>query len=101
MRVRAARLPVYRITGTRLGHSEDVRGRERRYLISMSVRTTCFVLAVVADGWLRWAFFAGAILLPYIAVVLANAGREQPEPIPVSVLNDGRRALDAAPREAA
>jgi hypothetical protein len=48
--------------------------RMKRYLISMSVRTVCFVLAVVLDGWLRWTMAAAAIVLPYVAVVMANAG---------------------------
>ena len=47
--------------------------RIRRYLFTMAIRTTCFVLAVVFEGWLRWAFVAGAACLPYVAVVLANA----------------------------
>ena len=65
--------PVYKITGVRRGLTEDVGARQKRYLISMGVRTLCFLLAVVTSGWLRWAFIAGAVLLPYIAVVLANA----------------------------
>jgi hypothetical protein len=40
----------------------------------MSVRTVCFILAVVFDGWLRWTMAAAAIVLPYVAVVMANAG---------------------------
>ncbi len=48
-----------------------------RYAISMAIRTVCVVLAVVVDGPLRWVFVAGAVLLPYVAVVLANAGRER------------------------
>lgn len=43
----------------------------------MGIRTVCLVLAVVASGWLQWAFLAGAIVLPYVAVVMANAGRER------------------------
>jgi hypothetical protein len=42
----------------------------------MAIRTFCFLGAVVADGWLRWALAAGAIVLPYLAVVVANGGRE-------------------------
>jgi hypothetical protein len=49
--------------------------RIKRYLITMSIRTVCFALAVVLDGWLRWVCAALAILLPFIAVVLANATR--------------------------
>lgn len=52
---------------------EDSEQRIHRYLLTMAIRTTCFVLMVVFDGWLRWAFAAGAVFLPYVAVVLANA----------------------------
>lgn len=48
--------------------------RTSRYLVSMGIRTLCLILAVVATGWLQWAFLAGAIILPYVAVVMANAG---------------------------
>ena len=64
-----------RITTASRPHSEDVRGRERRYLMSMAVRTVCFVLAVVTMGhWVMWLFLVGAVFLPYVAVVVANAG---------------------------
>lgn len=39
----------------------------------MTIRVVCIVLAMVVQGWLMWVFFAGAILLPYFAVVIANA----------------------------
>jgi hypothetical protein len=68
--------PVYAITSASTGLSFDQAGRKRRYLISMSLRTICFVGAVFASGNLRWALIFGAIFLPYIAVVIANAGRE-------------------------
>lgn len=54
--------------------------RQRRYLISMAIRTVCFIGAVaVGPGWLRWVLAAGAVGLPYIAVVMANnpAGRSE------------------------
>ncbi len=39
----------------------------------MLVRTLCFIGAVVVGaGWVRWAMVAGAVFLPYLAVVLAN-----------------------------
>lgn len=50
--------------------------RIRNYLISMTIRTVCFVLAVVLWGPLRWASvicMVAAVLLPYFAVVIANA----------------------------
>jgi hypothetical protein len=51
-----------------------------RYLLSMGIRTACFVLAVVALGVLHWTVVGwisvvGAVILPYIAVVVANAKR--------------------------
>ena len=40
----------------------------------MTLRTLCFVGAVaVGPGILRWVLIAGAVFLPYVAVVLANA----------------------------
>ena len=51
----------------------DIDHRRRRYLLSMLIRTLCFVGAVVADGWLRWVLVAGAFVLPYVAVVMANS----------------------------
>ncbi|PYF98963.1 Protein of unknown function [Georgenia satyanarayanai] len=60
--------------------SEDVHGRAVRYVISMAIRSGCLVGILFTDGWLRWVMVAGAVLLPYFAVVLANAGKERPAP---------------------
>ena len=40
----------------------------------MGIRIACFILMVVITpyGWYTWVFGAAAIVLPYIAVVLAN-----------------------------
>ncbi len=61
------------ITSARVSHSADIRRREVRYLLSMGIRTLCFVLAIVTDGAVRWVLVAAAVFLPYVAVVLANA----------------------------
>ncbi len=66
-----------RITTAAASPGDDLRARQRRYLLSMSLRTICFVGAIVAAlngiDWL-WPFLiAGAIVLPYLAVVMANA----------------------------
>ena len=53
--------------------TEDQARRLKRYLITMAIRTVCFVLLVVVDAWYRWIFAAGAVFLPFIAVVAANA----------------------------
>jgi hypothetical protein len=65
---------VHTITGARASLDDDLGLRMRKYLISMSIRTVCFILAVVCSGWLRWTFATLAIVLPYVAVVIANAG---------------------------
>lgn len=48
----------------------------RNYLITMGIRIACFVLMVVVQplSWYTWVFAAGAILLPYFAVIIANVG---------------------------
>ncbi|MFD9127819.1 DUF3099 domain-containing protein [Kitasatospora sp. NPDC059571] len=76
---------VFRITGARTGLSEDVRGRQRRYVISMLVRTACVLLAVVlwdVQRYVAVAALAGGVLLPYFAVLIANAGRERAPGLP-------------------
>lgn len=55
--------------------ADEQAARIRRYLFTMGIRTTCFVLAVVTSGWVRWTCVVLAVVLPYIAVVLANAVR--------------------------
>lgn len=76
--------PVYQISGARRSVREDVDSRTRRYLVSMAIRTVCFILAVVTDGWLRWLFIGAALLLPYLSVVFANAGRERTVQLPAA-----------------
>ena len=67
-----------RITTAPMSAADDIAGRQRRYLISMAIRTACVVGAVaVGPGVLRWVLVAGAVLLPYVAVVFANAGNHK------------------------
>lgn len=77
--------------------SSEQTGRTFRYLVSMGIRTACVILAIIVPGWPRWVFLAGAVLLPYLAVVAANAGRDRrstPPPAPVLTTS---RALPAGP----
>ncbi len=87
---------VFRITGARQGLADDVRARQRRYIISMSVRTVAVVLAAVLWNVERHVAFVALVLgmvLPYISVVIANAGRENAPATPVDV-RDGSGAAD-------
>ena len=65
-----------RITTAGANRADDIAARQKRYLLSMSLRSACFIGAVLAAlaglTWL-WPFLiAGALVLPYVAVVLAN-----------------------------
>jgi hypothetical protein len=66
--------PTFSISQARESLDDEMHHRMKRYLISMSIRTVCFILAVVLEGWLRWTMAGAAIVLPYVAVVMANAG---------------------------
>lgn len=88
--------PVTVITTAPPSPAQDVGRRERRYLIQMGTRVACFAAAVAIDHWTRWLFVAGAVVLPYIAVVLANAGQDRqpgtPTPVVAPELPPARRA---------
>jgi hypothetical protein len=89
-----------RITSAPRSHAEDIRGRTRRYLISMGIRTLCFILTVVFVGhWVSWLFLVGAIFLPYVAVVLANAGAAPEPPGPDFAYRPDLRALSDRPTD--
>lgn len=90
----AQRDPVYRITNANVGLSHDQSARTRKYLVSMAIRTVCFLGAVVTQGWMRWALVVGAVILPYLAVVVANAGRERTKDQDLTIIvPDTSRAL--------
>ena len=71
---------VYTITQAKRGLSNEQSGRTKRYLISMAIRTACVIAAIVVPGWPKWLFIVGAVVLPYLAVVAANAGHENDDP---------------------
>ncbi|WP_374983665.1 DUF3099 domain-containing protein [Streptomyces fradiae] len=76
---------VFTITGARQGLADDVRGRQRRYVISMSVRTLSVIAAAVLWNVERHVAIVALVLgavLPYVAVVIANAGRETSPKLP-------------------
>lgn len=55
--------------------------RVRRYALTMTIRIVCFALMMFVQpyGWYTWVFAAAAAVLPYIAVVFANAGSDSSE----------------------
>ena len=48
------------------------RARMIKYTIAMTIRVACIFALLFAEGWWLAVFAAGAIFLPYVAVVLAN-----------------------------
>ncbi|MEU5880785.1 DUF3099 domain-containing protein [Spirillospora sp. NPDC047279] len=80
-RRQAAQAPVYTVTNAPRPMSQDIGYRQRRYLISMSIRTGCFVGSVIAAMagaplWVVGLMVVGAVFLPYVSVIFANGGRE-------------------------
>lgn len=73
---------------------DDMKSRIIKYSITMGIRTVCFVaayFAFVADlHIIMWLCVAGAVILPYPAVIFANAGRERSR-------DDRSALLDQAP----
>ncbi|MFJ3230551.1 DUF3099 domain-containing protein [Streptomyces sp. NPDC086787] len=93
---------VFRITGARTGLAEDVRTRQRRYIISMSVRTVSVILAATLWGVERHVALVALVLgalLPYVAVVIANAGRERPPSLPSTFVAAPVRPMIAPPQD--
>ena len=88
--------PVHTITHAQRSLSTDQQVRTRKYLISMGIRTACVLGAIVVPGWPRWVLVAGAVILPYLAVVIANAGRENDEPGNTGVPLPPMRAISGA-----
>jgi fatty acid desaturase len=88
-----------RITSATRSHSDEIAGRQRRYIISMAIRTVCFLLAVVfAGGFLMWLFIIASFILPYVAVILANANAPtDPDPSPETMFDPSRPELEPPP----
>lgn len=83
---RTAATPVQVVTSAGQSRPQEIRSRERSYLIKMGVRTVCLVLAIVITyPPLRVIFLIAAIALPWVSVVGANAGpvrRRSDAPVP-------------------
>lgn len=63
---------VHSITDAAGAHSEDMRKRMIQYALAMGIRMVCLILIFVVDGWFKIIAVAGAVFLPWIAVVIAN-----------------------------
>ena len=73
---------MYSVTSAPQSLQDDQSYRMRRYLLSMGTRTVCFLLAVLFLAVLHWTIagwvmVVGAVVLPYVAVVMANVSRSR------------------------
>ncbi len=82
---------VHNISDARESHTDEMRSRMIKYSVSMGIRLVCFVLVFVVEGWLQWVMIAGAVFLPYFAVIFANGGSD------TSDIRHSDALLDRAP----
>lgn len=75
----APRVPA--VTSLPQSPRDEADHRVRRYAIMMAIRIVCFALMALVQpyGWYTWVFGLAAAVLPYIAVVIANAGSDSEE----------------------
>lgn len=77
---------VVEITSAPTSRRDEIGAREKRYIISMTIRTVCFILAFFAlkISWVIAAILLFAsFLLPAISVVVANSASPRIEGSPV------------------
>lgn len=74
--MRQRRQDIVSVTTARLSHTDDIRLRERRYVRMQLGRVACVLLAVLlpVPVWAKLLLFVGAMFLPWLGVVMANAG---------------------------
>lgn len=96
------------VTAARISHTDDITLRQRRYVITQSVRIACVVAAALLPVALIWKglFMLGAVALPWFGVVMANAGPTvsrrkktalvaRPEPVePLRIAIEPGRVID-------
>lgn len=87
---------VHSITDAAGAHSEDMRKRMIKYALAMGIRMVCLILIFVVDGWFKILMVAGAVFLPWIAVVIAN-GNDKAEAHSDSLLDSAPLAEIESP----
>lgn len=68
---------VLNITDAQESHTDEMHRRMVKYTVAMAIRLACLLLFFFIPGWPRWLFVAGAVFLPWIAVIIANGGSDQ------------------------
>ncbi|WGX94193.1 DUF3099 domain-containing protein [Nocardioides sp. L-11A] len=90
-------MDAIRITTAGSSPQDDLARRQKKYVIAMTIRTLCFVGAAISGAaglhWLWPILIAGAIILPYVAVVMANAEDSRTTSLPLTGGGDPQRQL--------
>jgi len=75
-RVRGEAERVQVVTSAGRSHTDDLRLRQRRYLLTQAVRLSCVLLAITLPVAVHWklVFIVASVVLPWFGVVAANAG---------------------------
>lgn len=104
MRVRRSRhesrnQSVHLVTQAHRSRYDDIAARQRRYLISMAIRTAAVLLAFFAPlpVWGRVLAIVLGLVLPWVSVTAANSG-PLPEPT-MSHFDADKRELPAGDEE--
>ncbi len=66
------RIKAQSVTDLRSSVADDRRSRFIKYCIAMGIRTLCVISLFFVQGWWVGVVLAAAIVLPYLAVVIAN-----------------------------
>jgi Flp pilus assembly protein TadB len=89
---------VHSISSVPANLAEDQWRRLRAYLLQMGTRVVLILVAALfARGWVLWVCIAGAIVLPYTAVIFANAGRDRSSRETLAVTPVAPRELETGP----
>ena len=68
------------VTTLQRSPTDERRVRFIKYTVAMTIRVLCIVLMVFVEGWWLLVCAAGAVFLPYFAVIIANAVRIESVP---------------------
>ncbi|MDJ0320195.1 DUF3099 domain-containing protein [Pseudarthrobacter sp. PS3-L1] len=69
---------VQSISDAGSSQSVEIHQRMVKYALAMGIRIVCLILIFVVDGWFKIIVVAGAVFIPWFAVILAN-GSDQSE----------------------
>lgn len=92
----------YSVTSAGVNPTEDRAHRMRMYFIAMTLRVACVVSLFWVRGWWVLLVAAGAVLLPWFAVLVGNAvahgGEEAPDaPEPLQIIGGEAVTGDGSP----